>query len=566
MTTAFGETFSWRHKLPGFLFDVWHFVASPTEEVAVWADYFRTRREMAFLRGVPAPVSGARRFLVISLSTFIYQIKLESILAAGMRAKGWRPVVLVSSRSSALPLRYFRAFGIDDFAYFQDFEPTAEEATRCAERADGFLSAGLSCQTVKEWSFEGSWIGPQILSSLSRDAFRGSVGLEDATVREKVREALPDVLKRVIRAKKAITAVKPHLAMVIEANYLHYGPLVDMAIASGAPVIQAIQPWREDALMLKRLGRETRRMHPSSIAPRTFERVRALPWTQDRDRELAQEFADRSSGKWFVQARNQPNVRDFDGAELIRSLDLDLAKKTVVVFSHVLWDANLFYGEDLFDDLGDWFIRTVAAACANPNANWIVKLHPANIWKRASANVDGEYDEVRLIREHIGDLPDHVKLLFPDTDISSFSLYRLADWVVTVRGTPGMEAPCFGAGAITAGTGRYSGLGFTIDSRTRDEYLDRLARVHELPPVSDEQVLLAKKHAYAVFRFRPWEMKSFYPAYHPRSRGQTPLDHNLHARARSRAELEANGDLAKWADWAADFERSDYFDMPQAGS
>jgi hypothetical protein len=51
----------------------------------------------------------------------------------------------------------------------------------------------------------------------------------------------------------------------------------------------------------------------------------------------------------------------------------------LVVFSQVLWDANLFYGEDLFEDAGEWFVETVRVACANSAMNWLIKLHPANV-------------------------------------------------------------------------------------------------------------------------------------------------------------------------------------------
>ena len=108
-------------------------------------------------------------------------------------------------------------------------------------------------------------------------------------------------------------------------------------------------------------------------------------------------------------------------------LGLDPTKRTAVMFSHVLWDANLFYGKDLFDNYGHWFVETVKAAVANPRLNWVIKLHPANLWKRELAGVSSEFDEIRLIREHIGELPPHVHLLLPDTKISTLSLFRMAD-------------------------------------------------------------------------------------------------------------------------------------------
>ena len=151
----------------------------------------------------------------------------------------------------------------------------------------------------------------------------------------------------------------------------------------------------------------------------------------------------RYGGKWFLQARNQPGTREFSCVEIVSSLGLDNRLKTVVVFSHVLWDANLFFGEDLFKDNGDWFSETVKAAVAYQEVNWIIKMHPANAWKRQRAEVRTEYAETVLIRDAVGDLPGHVQLMLPDTDVSTRSLFKLADYAVTVRGTVSSEAPCF---------------------------------------------------------------------------------------------------------------------------
>lgn len=114
-----------------------------------------------------------------------------------------------------------------------------------------------------------------------------------------------------------------------------------------------------------------------------------------------------------------------------------------------------------------------------------------------------------------------------------------------------MELPCFGKPCLTAGTGRYSGLGFTVDSSTREEYLSRLANLHELPTMTEEEVVRAKWHAYTSFMLRPWSMKSARSQFAYKKQGSHPLDHNLHLVARSTEEILKNGDLEAWARWAS---------------
>src|SRR5205823_4121339 len=111
--------------------------------------------------------------------------------------------------------------------------------------------------------------------------------------------------------------------------------------------------------------------------------------------------------------------------------------------------------------------------------------------------------------------------------------------------------PCFGKPTLTAGTGRYSGLGFTIDSASAGEYLGRLAALQDTPPMSPEQKHRARRHAHAAFLLRPWKMTSFRSQFDYRKEGAHALDHNLACNAASLSEARRNGDLERWTAWAA---------------
>jgi hypothetical protein len=533
----------------------------PATERLVNADFAATKAQLAWLReAMPAPGAAAKRLLIVSLTDMVYQFKIEAMLGAGLKLAGWHPLVLTNSRTNTRAARYFRAFGIEDLVYLDEFAATAVERARCAAEATALLAGDLSFQSVKAWTFRQSWIGPQILSTVSRSQFEGAPDPADPATRAEIAALLPTLLERVVTAERVVKSVGADLGLVIEANYALYGPLIDALVGAGTPVVQATQPWRDDALTFKRLTPQTRRIHPSSIAPATFATLQERPFTAAEDAALDQLFADRYSGKWFLQSRNQPGTHDADAAAILERFALDPAKKTATVFSHVLWDANLFYGEDLFENYGAWFVATVRAAAANPHLNWLIKLHPANLWKRAREGVDGEYSELRLIAAQIGDLPPHVKLVAPDNDIATLSLFHFTDYGVTVRGTSGMELPCFGKPTLTAGTGRYSGLGFTDDSASAEEYLERLATLHLRAPLSPAETELARRHAHAAFLLRPWLMTSFRSTFAYEKRGVAPLDHNLECAVASLPDLQRNGDLERWARWAVSCE-IDYLEV-----
>jgi hypothetical protein len=119
------------------------------------------------------------------------------------------------------------------------------------------------------------------------------------------------------------------------------------------------------------------------------------------------------------------------------------------------------------------------------------------------------------------------------------------DYCVTVRGTVGIEAASFGIPVLTAGTGRYDRLGFTVDSESRGQYLDRLAHIQDLPLLTARERELAERFAYGVFIARPLTLRTVALEYQRDAKAslQTrvclPKGQELHAAADLRA-------LAAW--------------------
>jgi len=522
-------------------------------------DEARTCDSVGFARQLPAPAANAPTVLVLSMTNNTYAAKLECMQVLALRRKGWRVRVLTSNLYTHAKNLY-RAFGIDDFVAFEDLvaSQAADEAASAevARRGD----APMDFQSVLEWTYRGAWIGPQLLSSVSRRRFDGAPDPRKPEVRDALLDQLAQSVRFVHAAEHYLALAEPDLILVNEPNYHVIGPFVDIAIARGISTIHFTQPSREDALVQKKLTRETRRVHPNSITPDTLDRLIASPWGDQQERELDDEFEKRYGGVWKVQTRNQPGTVDMSPAEIRETLKLDAARPTAVLFSHVLWDANLFYGKDVFENYGEWFIETVKAAVANPRMNWLVKLHPANLWKRKMSGVTDEFGEMRLIREQIGDLPEHVQILSPDTTVSTLSLFRMVDVGITVRGSIGYELPCFGVPVITAGTGRYSGFGFTDDHVTRDSYLARLACLEQTPRLTPDRVHRARVHAHALFVLRPWIYRSFRTEIG--ADVSDPLFQNLVPTVAADAEIATNGDLDDFAAWAANPAAIDFLAKP----
>jgi hypothetical protein len=281
-----------------------------------------------------------------------------------------------------------------------------------------------------------------------------------------------------------------------------------------------------------------------------WRRLNDMPWSVQEDQAVVDRVAaNYKSGAWYNRQQLQDGKVILAADEVRRSLGLDPARKTAVVFSHILYDATFFYGDNLFDDYEHWLVETVRAAIANPRLNWVVKVHPVNVWRARMDGAELVQLEAQTLERHFGALPDHVKLMPADTSINTFSLFDVADYGLTVRGTIGMELPCFGIPVVTAGTGRYSGRGFTIEPTSREDYAAVLARLHDVPRLGDEAMRRARRHYYGALTLRPVPMRSFIFDYHAdKTRGAaSAYDAVLQRRVDATLlESEDLGRLVKW--------------------
>jgi hypothetical protein len=233
-------------------------------------------------------------------------------------------------------------------------------------------------------------------------------------------------------------------------------------------------------------------------------------------------------------------------------------RKIAVIFPHILWDGSFFFGEDLFENYTEWLVETIKAACANDRVQWVVKLHPSHTVKDKRDGYSGKPAELAALEGVVDALPPHITLLPPEAPISTYSIFQVADYVVTVRGTVGIEAALLGIPVITGGTGRYDRRGFTVDSATREEYLARLATVEQQPPLRQDQIELAERYAYYTFLCRPLQLSCASLEY-ARDGKATPI---VTVRCQTPSQWLKSPDMKSLAAWFQDGMTEDFVGSP----
>jgi len=139
------------------------------------------------------------------------------------------------------------------------------------------------------------------------------------------------------------------------------------------------------------------------------------------------------------------------------------------------------------------------------------------------------------------------------------------DYCLTVRGTVGLEAAVRGIPAITGGTGRYDHRGFTIDSETPAQFLERIANIGEIPPLTPGQQELAQRYAYGLFILRPLRLTSLTLRFHQgeKKSGDLAVHRESRILAKTRLDWHNAADLKILTRWLSGSAQTDFL-MPGA--
>lgn len=482
------------------------------------------------------------------------------LIQSWLMRKGYRPVVL-ARKKLANRNRYYKLFGCKNFCYIDTFFNQKKLPDSILNQIDEILSSCDIKKSLLSYTYNDLPIGKITLSGYARGKKRGDVMNFDCSNLKFLHKIFTQNMKYAYFINEFLTYL-PDVYITSESFHDEHGVFYHHMLNKGVNIIRMNISSMDDCVLIQRRKKSREGIHHSTVTPETFYNLLKSSKVDDIElnKFVEDNFADRYSDKWHLCKRNFPNVSDYTRAQLIKEYNLDSNKKIVTVFSHILYDTLFFFEKEIYDTYAEWLIDTVAAAIKNPDVNWLIKIHPSNAWREELYS--HEYEELRLIHDKFGDqLPEHIKFVLPEDNIHPLSLIKHSDVGVTVRGTVGMEMPCLGNQVITAASGRYSGLGFTNDPKSKSEYLEILSKVSNLPRLSNEQVRMAKIYYHAIFRLKPTRLSDLKPVLRM-GYSKVGLLGGLHSTLRGNINLNAMGyqpEIIRFLDWVENSEEIDFF-------
>jgi hypothetical protein len=237
---------------------------------------------------------------------------------------------------------------------------------------------------------------------------------------------------------------------------------------------------------------------------RLWETVKDVPLSPAQDAELDDYLADRRKGL-RAPFNYWPTLTE-DDLEVLNALDLHAERPTALLFSNITWDSAAQDRDRAFSDMFEWIAETVRLFATLPEAQLVVRVHPAEVRVPGWLTRD---PLVPRLRAAFPEMPPNVRIVPPESDLSSYTLMRLSRCGLVYSSTAGLEMAMDGIPTVVAGLVHYAGKGFTRDPRSPSDYASAVREALGLPRDGTRREQ-ARRYGHALFfrSFLPFPLVS----------------------------------------------------------
>jgi len=469
---------------------------------------------------------GGPRVLFLSMRGWSTHIMWETTLAHATRLRGAVPVFATcggrlpicdaANLHSAPPMPCLscgeyatdglRRAGFDPLT-LRDLVDVRVETAAARARIKGLRSVA-ACESFDDGDFP---VGRLVRISVAWFLARGSLPDTEKVI-DTYRRFLVSgqVLHRAFA--RLLDRVRPDRVVLLNGTFFAESILFELCRRRSIPVVTYERGFSMDSLVIS-AGRPAADLmvdeaHWQAAAARPLDAVEA--------RLLDQVLDGRTRGEDLSDNFWQRRVEDV--ARIRADLRLDPSRPLAVLFSNILWDSAV-QGKDLgFASLDAWIVETIRGFAERPDVDLVVRLHPAEI---RLANHPTEERMGDVIAAQFPVLPANVRVVQPESDISSYSLMAMASLGLVYTSTTGLEMAARGIAVVVTAETHYRRRGFTYDVGSPGEFwttVDRLLGGRDEAEVEQYKELARRYGALFLLRF----MQPL-PLVHEESRGRPRL-------------------------------------------
>jgi hypothetical protein len=155
----------------------------------------------------------------------------------------------------------------------------------------------------------------------------------------------------------------------------------------------------------------------------------------------------------------------------------------------------------------EWLFETIRFYETRKDVQLVIRLHPGEARGAWPTNQPLLPELERMFPA----LPENVKLVSPESKVSSYVLGTMSRAALVYGARVGVELVMLGTPVIVAGEAFMRGKGFTRDPASKEEYLALLGKTADIERATEDEKARARKWYYHYF-FRMMMPFPFYEA------------------------------------------------------
>jgi len=323
----------------------------------------------------------------------------------------------------------------------------------------------VDLKNFRNFEFDDIAVGEEAFASILRATFKGEVGESKSEDYLKKRYLIAGILtsKAYFRA---FSKLKPKKIICIHGVYQIHGLAVKVAKKLGIPIdVIGSGGIRKNTIIA---------CHGQTYHHQLINEDNAI-WSEARLTEsqvlktLKYAKDKRNSGSGVDYTSYHPNPIE-DSSALLSALNISKEDTIIAAYTNVIWDAQVVYSSNVFNDIFDWLWTTIDTIATNKKIILVIRIHPAE----TKGGVPTRQPMLAEIQKRYPTLPENVKIIPPSSDLSSYTLASMAKANIIYGTKMGLEIALMKSPLIIAGETFSRNKGYGYDVTSKKKYIEIL--------------------------------------------------------------------------------------------